>query len=241
MILHNHPLFTIYFGDASDGITLDNLSGSTQAPFSSLKKRMRLNALLLCKQVHGDQGLVVTPDTLASTAPFSTEGDFLCTQEKRVGLGVLTADCLPIIFYDSFANAVAIVHAGWRGSAADIAVKAVESMQAAFDSKLKNIRVFFGPSAKSCCYVIAENEQDYGAFIKNFEHCSFLDQVFKKRGERFYFDLSAFNRLRLEELGIARTAFRDQYNTCTMCDERLCSSRRTGAQPGRQVTVVSLT
>src|SRR5438477_544569 len=76
---------------------------------------------------------------------------------KNLGIGILTADCLPIIFYDPYNNIISIAHAGWRGTMQNIAIKVIETMRNSFKSKPENIEVFFGPSAKDCCYEVGEN------------------------------------------------------------------------------------
>jgi YfiH family protein len=238
MLLHNSPLYNVYFGDKRDHlfppftITQPLIE---MAPFLHLKKAMLVDNLVFLHQVHGVNGLTITsPEQASRVQPFSIDGDYLITNAPRVGIGILTADCLPIIMYDSFQHVIAIVHAGWRGSVDGIGLKVVAHMQAAFETKLEHLRIFFGPSAKVCCYQVKEE------FLSNLEQHTYTDQVIHRHGKEFYFDLALFNRLILEDAGIKRDAFQLQYNKCTIEDDSLYSYRREGKDAGRQMTVVCL-
>lgn len=239
MLLHNSPLFRIYFGNAQDKIFLNNLPQSNilnTQPFSKLNKLMQVKRAIFLRQVHGSSGLVVTHDNVSALAPFAVDGDFLITNEPLVGLGVLAGDCLPIIFYDNHKKIVAIAHAGWKGSVQGIATKTIQCMQETFGTNLENLRIFFGPSAKVCCYQVSDD------FVQHLEEYPFAEQVIQKHSDaRYYFDLPGFNRLQLESIGVKKEAFCFDYNICTICDEKFWSARRQGEQAGRQMTVVSLT
>lgn len=241
MLLHTNPLFLIYFGDAQDKLmqaeylNLPEKSILQLEPFSALKKKMRLQNLFFAHQVHGDQGIVVDEKTLELVRPFKADSDFLVTSKDRVGIGVMTADCLPIVFHDRVHNVVAIAHAGWRGAVQGIAVKTIERMYEVFGSRPENIAVFFGPSAKVCCYKVNEE------FKSNLEGFSDIDRVLQQHGDEWYFDLPLFNKIELEAAGVAKKAFHLNYNCCTMCDDSFYSYRRQGEAAGRQMTVVCLT
>ncbi len=238
MLVHNNSSFCIYFGDAADQLfPKDYLHFSKathlldSAPFFPLKKLISLDSLVFLRQVHSAKGMNVKKST---TQSFVDEGDFLLTNVKRIGLGVMTADCLPIIFYDTVNHAVAIVHAGWKGSVQKIAVKTIKCMQQEFNTHINNIRVFFGPSAKVCCYKVDDN------FLQYVNEFNFVDDVIHKHNGDLFFDLPGFNRLQLEDIGITKKAFEFEYNICTICDHRFFSYRRQGEQAGRQMTVVCL-
>jgi len=241
MLLHNAPLFEIYFGSAKDELP-KNVHLNVPAdkpllqlePFSHLKKMMPLEHLLFVKQVHGTDGLVITQDNVEDAQPFVQEGDYLSTNVPCVGIGVLTADCMPIVFYDSRQGAVSVVHAGWRGSVAGIARIALERMQQEFDTEIENVKIFFGPSAKSCCYEVSHD------FVNNLDAYPFSQDVLISQSDKLFFDVPAFNRLILESMGVRRESFRFEYNLCTMCDETFFSHRRDGQRAGRQMTVICL-
>ena len=161
MLLHSTPSLRIYFGNAEDELDPHiylHLPANTKllehSYFAPLQKLMHLDEVLFLKQTHSASGLVCTEDNLSHVRSFQDEGDFLMTHVQHIGLGVMTADCLPIVLYDSRNHAAAIVHAGWRGSAQGIVLRALESMQQEYNTALDHLQVFFGPSAKICCYQV---------------------------------------------------------------------------------------
>jgi YfiH family protein len=243
MLLHTTPLFTVYFGDAQDALLPEELYGFAskaelleRMPFSRLKKIMGIDELIFLHQVHGAQGYLITPDNLISFKPFAVDGDYLLTATKT-GLGILTADCLPIIFHDNCNNVVMIVHAGWRGSVQKVAVKALEHMQREFKTELSCLRILFGPSAKACCYEVQPD------FIQELDAFEFGSKTLRRHGGKLYFDLPLFNRLQLESYGVAPEALCLDYNVCTICNPKFFSCRRqkaTNAPQMRQMTVVGL-
>ena len=90
-----------------------------------------------------------------ATVPGQYEAcDALVTNCGALALVVTIADCVPIMLYDPVRGSIGIVHAGWRGTAAEIAGCAVRTMQEAFGTDPKNILAFIGPSAGSCCYEV---------------------------------------------------------------------------------------
>lgn len=82
------------------------------------------------------------------------EGDALITNHPGTMLAVRTADCVPILLADERNRAVAAVHAGWRGTVAEVVVKAVEAMGEHFGSDPRDIRAAIGPGIGRCCYEV---------------------------------------------------------------------------------------
>lgn len=242
MIIHTDASFSIWFGDARDSFvpadyyTLPQLQQLfTHEPFSQAQKVLKLNEIVFLKQVHGADGLYIkNAQQLADMQPFSYSGDFLVTKQSGIGLSVATADCLPIILYDSFSHAAAIVHAGWRGAVQGVAQQAVETLVRECGARLKSIKVYVGPCAKICCYQVGDE------LLEALEPFTFVDDVLVQRSGSWYFDLPQFNKLLLQEMGIKKEAFHVQYNLCTMCDELFCSYRRSSGAPDRNMTVVVL-
>ena len=240
MLIHTGPMFTVYFGDAQDGIkpedfycVPDSKQLLSHKPFERLKKLMGIESLVFLHQTHSADGYVVMPDELDTFKPFALEGDYLLTGAK-IGLGVMTADCLPIVMHDNVNNVAMVIHAGWRGSMQKIAVKALEHMQKVFNTDPLALRIIFGPSAKACCY---EVQPDFMTHLDAFE---FGNYVVRRQGEQLFFDLPLFNRMQLEACGIRKEAFCMEYNLCTICHDAFYSYRRQKEQAGRQMTVISL-
>lgn len=240
MFIHKADHFALYFGGVQDQLmpawylNLPEASLLEIDPFSKLKI-FGLHDLMFLHQTHSDEGLTVNQDSLRTCRSFKVGGDYLITNMKQVGIGVMTADCLPILFYDSGSKSVAAIHAGWRGSVAGIAVKALERMQEAYGAHPKDVTVFFGPSARVCCYEVSRG------FENNLAGFSWMDkqQVLVERDNKLFFNVPLFNQLQLEAAGVTNAAISTEYNLCTMCDRSFYSSRRDNS--GRQMTVIWLT
>ena len=103
--------------------------------------------LVLTRQTHTDIVRVVTgADRRGTDHREHPECDGLVTNTPGLALMVFTADCTPILLHDPVTGAVGAVHAGWRGTAADIAGKAVNAMVAAFGCAPENIQAAIGPN-----------------------------------------------------------------------------------------------
>ena len=109
---------------------------------------------VLTHQTHTDVVIAVneTHRGAGLFAPELPECDGLITNEPGVGLVVFTADCTPILLHDPVTGAVGAAHAGWRGTAADIAGKTVQAMVLEFGCDPKNIRAAIGPNIGGCCF-----------------------------------------------------------------------------------------
>jgi YfiH family protein len=194
-----------------------------------------LKSVVILKQTHSTQGCCVTADNLISltTAP-RHEGDFLCTALPGVGVGVLTADCLPMAFYDPINHAAAIVHAGWRGMVNGIGAQTLQSMRDSFGTRPEDVQVFIGPCAKACCYQVSED------FIQNVTSFAWADNVIERRENGLFFNLPLCNSLLLQDAGVNPASIVSDYNTCTICNSSFCSYRRDAAASCRQLALIML-
>lgn len=232
MITHQQRGLSIFFGNALNCTVSPK---DTQFGFfcQHLCKQFAVRSLVVLSQVHGVVGKFVR-EINDEIDLFKHEGDYLATNLRDIALGILTADCLPIVLYDPINRAVAGVHAGWKGSVAGIAASALESLVQNVGSKPSNIQVFFGPAAKVCCY---EVQQDFCDLVKdNALACAALI----KRDGKTYFDKALFNKSLLVSLGVNPENINEQYNQCTMCVDGFHSHRRLGTLSGRQLTCVWL-
>lgn len=233
--------FTLYIGNASDSLfpqeylNLDANQPLLKHPsFAHLQQLLQLRELVFLHQLHVDYGQLVTAQTLRSIKSFKTEGDFLITNLPSVGLGVMTADCLPLMLFDSRNHVVAVVHAGWKGSVQLIAKKVVHAIEQSYGSKKENIEAIFGPCAQVCCYEVAHD------FIQELARFPFGQEALVRKDGKLFFDLPLFNQLQLESVGIARAAIDRSLCTCTIHDESYFSYRRQQKNAGRQMFVVAL-
>ncbi|MCK4517683.1 polyphenol oxidase family protein, partial [Candidatus Babeliales bacterium] len=159
--------------------------------------------------------------------------------EPGCAIGVLTADCLPIVLHDEKNNACAVIHAGWRGSVAGIAGKALEAMENSFGTRARDVVAHFGPSAKVCCYEVGE---DFAENVCKFLVCRSSRVICEanciERNDGVFFDNVRLNEFQLFEAGVLADNINKTENKCTICDNSYHSYRRDKGEAGRQATVV---
>ena len=151
------------------------------------------------------------------------EGDALLEDQPGSVVAVKTADCIPILLVDERHRAVAAVHAGWRGTAARIAVKAVEAMAGRFGTCAEDLHAAIGPGIGKCCYEVGPE----------------VAAQFGGQG-RGHIDLPAENRRQLEESGVTPRRIYAS-NLCTMCrGEEFDSFRRDQSAAGRMYSFAGI-
>lgn len=147
--------------------------------------------LILPEQVHGDKIAIVDKK---NKKKIIKGVDGLITKEKGIVLGITTADCLPILFYEPERKIAAAVHAGWKGSLKRISQKAAQTITR-LGGNIDKIIVVIGPHIKSCCYDIDEKRAN--SFKKEFG-----SEVRIKRNDNFFLDLTKVNLIQLLESGV---------------------------------------
>ncbi|SFC71912.1 conserved hypothetical protein [Clostridium uliginosum] len=105
------------------------------------------------KQVHSDNIFTYVSDKPSIK---DKEGDAIITNEKKVIVGVFTADCVPIILVDEVNKVVAAIHSGWRGTFNSITFKTIAKMKKDYNCKPENIKAYIGPHIRECCYEVSE-------------------------------------------------------------------------------------
>lgn len=108
--------------------------------------------------------------------------DAVITARKNFLIGVLVADCVPILLYDKEKEIIGAVHAGWRGTAKRILPDTITMMRERFRSSPENIIVAIGPSIKQCCYEVGDEVRESildatgeGDYYINKDGSSFVD------------------------------------------------------------------
>lgn len=197
--------------------------------FSGVDRKAFLEAFILrdiivMDQEHGDEVHIVAKGERPD------RGDGIILTEPQVAAVIKTADCLPVIIADTRYPMVAIVHAGWRGTAKKITQMAVEKM-IRLGAGREHMIALLGPSIRSCCYEVGKEVLDI------FRKEVFSEKVFVGKNGAVHLDLSRANRELLAEAGIETI-----YDTglCTYCTEDLFASYRKGEHGRRQINFVSL-
>ena len=193
----------------------------------------RVENLVMTRQTHSDIVRVVTAaDHMGIDHHAYPEADGLITCTPGTALAVFTADCTPILLHDPVTGAVGAVHAGWRGTAADIAGKAVRAMQAGFGTKPENIRAAIGPNIGPCCFATdADVPQAMIAALGNV-----AEKWIDYRNGKYYVNLKAINARFLQNAGVMDIEISTE---CTMCSpENYWSHRYTGGVRGAQGAII---
>ena len=176
-------------------------------------------------QVHGDDAVTVrTPGHVGETNVGRC--DALATALPGTALVVQTADCVPILL--AAPNGVGAAHAGWRGTARNVAAAAVRAL-ADLGAPPSTFRAWLGPSIGPCCYEVGGEvaAQFAGAFVRS--GCG--------GGHRL--DLRSVNVAQLEDAGVPRDAI-SVHPACTKCGgEKFASWRRDGPRAGRMIALVA--
>jgi hypothetical protein len=177
-------------------------------------------------QVHGTEIAVVT-------APGRLDGyDALITNVRGIFVGILTADCYPILIHDRRTGASGAAHAGWQGAAGRIAEKTVQAMHDAFSTRPQDCLAWIGTGISGERYEIGS------------EVAARFDRQYLKpspSGEgKFLLDLSAANRDQLLEAGIPPSQVQcSEY--CSFGDEDLFFSyRRDNGKTGRMLALIGV-
>ena len=184
-------------------------------------------------QVHSADVVTVTPETLGERP----QADAMVTATPDIILGVLTADCGPLLFADDTAGVIGAAHAGWKGALTGVSEATIEAM-IALGARRERITAVLGPS------IMQENYEVGPEFVARFlEADPSSARRFRpsdKPGHSL-FDLPGLTIERLEKAGIAGGGL----GLCTYADaERFYSYRRTthAAEPdyGRQISTIML-
>ncbi|WP_321472391.1 peptidoglycan editing factor PgeF [uncultured Paludibaculum sp.] len=178
---------------------------------------------LVLNQVHSNVVL------LAGECGPDSEGDGLITNEAGLFVAAKSADCVPLLLADPVHHVVAAVHAGWRGSLANIAGAAVERMTKEFDVRPSDLVAALGPSIGPCCFEVGP------------EVAVLFRDVFSERNDldrRTTIDLWETNRRHLRQAGLLPERI-DTPPPCTCCGgKEFYSWRRDHIQGQRMFAAI---
>ena len=144
------------------------------------------------------------------------------------------ADCVVTLLYDPATHTAGVAHAGWRGTAAGIAARAVEAMQREFGCCPENIRAAIGPCIGPCCFETDADVPDAMRAALGSE----AGQAIRPAGAKFYVDLKRLNAIWLRRAGVTCI---DISADCTACQpQRFWSHRRVGNARGSLAAIIRL-
>jgi YfiH family protein len=157
--------------------------------------------------------------------------DALITDVEGVVLSILTADCVPVLLYDREREVVAAVHAGWKGTKAQIVSKTVQKMTEVYGSDPKDIIAGIAPSIGSCCYEVGRDVA---------EHFFDTPEGFNSKGEKYMLDLPYINQQQLLGAGL-KAEHIEMSHLCTACEvEQFFSYRKEQGCSGRFMSMIAM-
>ncbi|HRU63753.1 MAG TPA: peptidoglycan editing factor PgeF [Paludibacteraceae bacterium] len=161
--------------------------------------------------------------------------DGLYTNLKNVCISVTTADCVPLLFYDPVKKAVAVAHAGWRGTVQQIAAKMVATLVRKYGCSPKNIRVVMGPAISEQKYEVGK-EILLTFIIAGFE----TSEIFIQQENKIFLNLWKANEMILLGSGVLKSNIEIK-ELCTFTNSSdFFSARRDGAYCGRMLNGIIL-
>ena len=161
------------------------------------------------------------------------ETDGLITASDDIAIFLNFADCTPLVFYDEVKNIGAVSHAGWRGTAGNIATKTINKMIEDFGCNPKNISAAIGAAISMCCYNVGEE-----VFEKLKATVSDFSGLYEERNGEIFVDLKGINARQIEECGVNKI---DIAPYCTCCNNDLFFSyRKENATTNRHSAVLKI-
>ena len=240
-----HGFFTRWGGVSTGSYAALNCSLSGQdAPEAVAENRARAaralgaapDALVGLTQVHGIAVARVETPWPAGAGPAA---DAMVTDRPGVALGIITADCAPVLLADPSAGVIGAAHAGWRGAAAGVIEATVAAMEA-LGAARGRIAGAVGPCIGQASYEVGEDLRA-AVLAAGADGARFLAPG--RREGRWQFDLSGYCAARLAVAGIGLI---DVVAADTAADEaRFFSHRRRtlagGGPIGHQISIISIT
>jgi YfiH family protein len=198
---------------------IEAVTGSRETPLRTIR------------QIHSNISVV------AEAGPSETipQADGVLTDQPGVLLGVMTADCIPVLVADPAHRAVAAFHAGWRGTVARIVALGVARMTAEFGSDPGRLVAAIGPGIGECCYRVGAE------VVSQFEaEFSYGAELFLKGNEVTRLDLIEANRRQLLDAGLDARSIAVA-GGCTSCQPwYFYSHRASGGHAGRMMASIGI-
>lgn len=201
------PYFSLNLGK-SVGDNFENVEKNRELFFDQLG--FEKENTIFSHQVHGCEILLV------KKAGNYSGFDAQITNISGICLAISIADCTPILIYDAKKNVVAAIHAGWKGTVAEIVSRTLDKLNENFGTKGENCFVYIG----AC---ISQHNFEVGADVAN--HFDSLFKYFVSDKNRYFVDLKAANKAQLINFGVPENQI-EVTDLCTVANNNLFFSHR---------------
>jgi polyphenol oxidase len=197
-------------------------------------------ALATVHQVHGSDVVVARQSDAGRGATLGSQplavADAIISSEPGVALMTLHADCLALLLCDPEVPAVAAIHAGWRGTIAQVTARTVEAMVQSFGADPSRITAYLGATNRGCCFEVGDE------VVEGWFKVDPLDDAksISRPGPRAHFDVASANRWQLLQSGL-RPAKIEMSDICTSCSaDQWFSHRVQGPFTGRFGAIIGI-
>lgn len=200
-------------------------------------EKLGVSSADLCtvSQIHSPKAVIVQEPWQVQHAPVA---DALVTNQAGIALGILTADCMPILFADGKNMVIAAAHAGWKGAFSGVIESTIAAMQQ-LGATPENITATIGPAISAQSYEVSAD------FRANFLGQAAENEIFftpSPNEGHFMFDLPAYGVMHLKKSGIKNINVIAK-DTCSNDNEFFSyrrSCKRTESAYGRQISVICI-
>ncbi len=167
--------------------------------------------------------------------------DAVITKKRGVPLVIYYADCVPVFLVDPKEQAIALIHAGWRGTVMEICKETISEMKKQFNTKPENILAGIAPSIGPCCFETgSEVWSMFGKVFKKLKDLNIFISNNSGGNDKRNINLWEFNRFTLIESGVKKENI-SVAQICTSCtDDLFFSYRRDQKITGRMAALIAL-
>ena len=194
-----------------------------------ISQAMRCEDIITAKQTHSDIAMVIN-------GPGNYQADALVTDKFGLAIGVLTADCVPVLLYSERSAVAAAIHAGWRGARFGIIGSTIRAMQ---NLGAEEIFALIGPCIQQKSYEVG---QDFFQMFATESSSNTQFFINAEKSKHYMFDLPRYIEMKLNKNGVNKVKIlaEDTYSQ----PEKYFSYRRTMHEEkkeyGRQLSVICL-
>lgn len=208
-----------------------NVDMASKNDRENLCKELNMNSENLTnnKQTHSDIVNIVENEDIGKIK----EGDALVTSLRKTPLLAFVADCVPVAIIDPKQEAVALCHAGWRGTYSKITQKSIENMERLYDTNPEDLLCVLGPSIGPCCYEVSKDLiEKFNTIITNKD-----EKFYIIKENKYYLDLWKVNELILTSCGVKKENIVN-LNICTSCNSDKFHSYRKHNQTTKRLGMI---
>lgn len=208
-----------------------NIDMASKSDKENLCKELNMNFdnLTNNKQTHSDIVNIIKKEDIGKIK----EGDALVTNLKKTPLLVFVADCVPVAIVDPKKEAVALCHAGWRGTYSKITQKSIENMEKLYGTNPEDLVCVLGPSIGPCCYEVSKDLiEKFNTIITNRD-----EKFYIIKENKYYLDLWKVNELILTSCGVKKENIVN-LNICTSCNSDKFHSYRKHNQTTKRLGMI---